>query len=411
MRQRLTSLGRRGFTLVELMVALIIAAIVMGGVYMLYENSTAAFRVQNQLSDLFQNVRFGAEHLRRDLERTGFLATANSDRDTAVCLNGADLPLYGVIIRREAEDFPTQDSVWEPAFNRNVLPTSITLFGDFWSRGAFRVSRVSRAQSRIFLDPNFYYDDNGDGSDDAADVPPSVVLEAWFRVGRLVRLVNREGLEMYLEVAAFTPGAGAVEPFITVVEAIPLANDGNGGCGIEGEGTGAQVNPVGYVRYRISQDTRVDAPEDKFDMVREELDPDDRTTIVPQSQLAIAEYAVDLQFYDFVFDEGLQDSPSLNVISGATGSFPNVEFVVALGGGGRLGGRPDTDLERLRALTFKLSVRTPEEDPYVTFLPRTNRWARLTSFDVNPTLMGAARVRSVASRLVLENYLMRNILP
>jgi len=327
-----------------------------------------------------------------------------------VCYNAATLPLHGVIIRREAEDFPRQQSVWEPANNRNVLPTSITLFGDFWSRGSFRVSRVETAQSRIYIDPSFYYDDNGDGNNNANDMPPNVVLESWFRVGRLVRFVNTEGFELYFEVAAFTTANGATEPFVTVVGPIPSAAT-NAGCGVAGEGTGSEINPVGYIRYRISQDTRTNAAPSKYDMVREELDPDDRTTIVPQSQLAIAEYAVDLQFFDYVFDEGLAEAPSLNVISGTTGSFPNVQFVVGLGGGGRLGGQPDTDVERLRALTFKLSVRTPDEDPNVAFIPRTNRWARLTTFDVNTVAIGAARVRSVARRIIFENYLMRNILP
>ena len=400
--------ARRGFSLVELMVALVIASIVMYGVYMLYENSSAAFRVQNQLTDLFQNVRFGAEHLKRDIERVGFLATSNSDVDASVVDNQAARPLYGLIVRRDGEDNPLTDTVHEPTINQKIYPTSITLFGDFWSRGAFRVHSVSGA--RIEIDGEFYYDENTDGFDTAADMPDSLVLTDWFRVGRLVRWVNSNDEEFYYAVIAFSDTGGGPAgnwPVITLNDAIPQAAPGV--PGVTGFGTETEINPVGYLRYRIAQDTRADAPADKYDLIREELSPDD-FSVVPRTQLAIAEYAVDLQFYDFVFDEGTHDVPRLNQISDGS-AYPNVERVVSLGGTGRLGDVANPVPHRLRALTFKLSVRTPDEDPNLAHIPRQDRYQRLRTFDAQPTAQGASRVRSVGGRIVLENFLLRNLLP
>jgi prepilin-type N-terminal cleavage/methylation domain-containing protein len=395
---------RRGFTLVELLVAMVIAAIVMYGVYMLYEQSTSAFRVQNQLTDMQQQLRFGLEQVKRDIERAGFLSTSNSAVDGDVCLNATGAPLRGIIVRRDAEE--GWDTTHLPGSNQNVLPSSVTLFGDFWSPGPFRVFSV--AGNQLVLDGNFWYDGN--------TFPTNDVIRAWFPQGRLVRFVTQAGWELYLTVQAVLPGgggpAGANWPVLVLQQSIPTVYASDG-CGVMGTGNGALVNPVGYVRYRIAQDTRANTPADKYDLIREELRADDPVTgIVPQSQLTIAEYAIDLQLYDFMFDETLDRSvPQVTRIS-VSGAYEDVTQVVAVGGGGRLSAADSTaDPHRLRAVTLLLSVRTPDEDPNVAFRPRQNRFARLTTFEVDPQRGGAARVRTLSTRVMLNNFLMRNLIP
>jgi len=394
----------RGFTLVELLVAMVIAAIVMYGVYMLYEKSTSAFRVQNQLTDMQQQLRFGLEQLKRDMERAGFLATSNSPIDGDVCLNAAGAPLRGIIVRRDAEE--GWDTTHLPSNNSYVQPSSVTLFGDFWTPGPFRVYYVS--ENQVVLDANFWYD--------GQPFPDMQVLQTWFTQGRLVRFVTQAGWELYIGVQGVTAAAGgpagAGWPALVLDQSVPTVYSSDG-CGIMGTGNGALVNPVGYVRYRIAQDTRANAPADKYDLIREELTASDPVNgIVPQSQLTIAEYAVDLQLYDFMFDETLtRSTPQVTRISNP-GVYEDVTTVSAVGGGGRLSfDDPSADPHRLRAVTLLLSVRTPDEDPMVAFRPRQSRWQRLTTFEVDAVRGGAARVRTLSSRVMLNNFLMRNLIP
>ncbi len=394
--------GKKGFTLVELMVALVVASIVLYGVYMLYEKSSSAFRVQNQIADLVQSLRFGAEHLKRDMARAGFQSTTNSETDPAVCFNEAAMPLLGLIIRRDGEIDPIDSTVWNPGVNPNILPTSVAMLGDFWSRGAFITGRVSGSQ--VELNRGYYYDPGDDGVLDSAAFPSDDVLEYWFREHRMLRLVTQSGQEMYYRIQSFSPDGGGPAgtwPVVTLNQAVPIAFDGTG-CGVEGEGTGLLVNPVGYVRYRIARDVRPEAPDGKYDLVREELDPDTLDP-VPRTMLVISEYAVDLHFYDFIFDDGTRLQPSLTRIS-AVDAWLDSTSVSGAGGEGRLGWSVGPEPDRLRSLTMKLSVRTPTEDPNNPHRLRTGRFAPLETFMVDPLRDGSARVRSAATRVMLNNF-------
>ena len=64
-------LNRKGVTLIELMVALVISAIVIGAIYRLFIAQTKAYNVQDQVVEIQQNVRSAMETLLRDLRMTG----------------------------------------------------------------------------------------------------------------------------------------------------------------------------------------------------------------------------------------------------------------------------------------------------------------------------------------------------
>lgn len=63
---------KKGVTLIELLVALIIGGIIIGGVYRLFVAQTKAYTVQDQVVEVQQNIRSGMEFLLRDLRMTGF---------------------------------------------------------------------------------------------------------------------------------------------------------------------------------------------------------------------------------------------------------------------------------------------------------------------------------------------------
>lgn len=64
----------RGFTLVEILVAITLSMILMAGVIQIYISSKESFRVQNELASLQENQRIALEFMRNDVARAGFSA-------------------------------------------------------------------------------------------------------------------------------------------------------------------------------------------------------------------------------------------------------------------------------------------------------------------------------------------------
>ena len=64
--------NQKGVTLIELLVALVIAAITLAGVYRVFISQTRSYAVQDQVMEVQQSVRSAMEILLRDLRMTGF---------------------------------------------------------------------------------------------------------------------------------------------------------------------------------------------------------------------------------------------------------------------------------------------------------------------------------------------------
>lgn len=62
----------RGFTLIELMVAMVLSLFLMGGVILMYFSSKAAYLDSNQMSRLQENIRFASDYMVRDIRNAGF---------------------------------------------------------------------------------------------------------------------------------------------------------------------------------------------------------------------------------------------------------------------------------------------------------------------------------------------------
>jgi len=63
---------QRGVTLIELLIALVIAAVVIASIYRLFIVQTRAYSVQDQVVEVQQTVRSAMEILLRDLRMTGY---------------------------------------------------------------------------------------------------------------------------------------------------------------------------------------------------------------------------------------------------------------------------------------------------------------------------------------------------
>jgi len=68
--QRMTN--KKGITLIELLVALVICGILIGGIYRVFIAQTKAYTVQDQVAEVQQNIRSATEIMVRDLRMAGF---------------------------------------------------------------------------------------------------------------------------------------------------------------------------------------------------------------------------------------------------------------------------------------------------------------------------------------------------
>lgn len=74
--------GQRGFSLVEIMIAVTLSLILMAGVSQIYLSSKQSFRMQEALSRVQENGRFALEFLSRDIRMADFWGCANFDNVT-----------------------------------------------------------------------------------------------------------------------------------------------------------------------------------------------------------------------------------------------------------------------------------------------------------------------------------------
>lgn len=376
--------GRRpadaGITLIELLVAVVLSVVLMASIYYIYSITTRSHRVQGEVMMAMEQARFGLDQIRRDIAAAGFMGTPNSARDTNVCpKTDPDPPIRGIQFQRVGDVAPG---------NPNVTPSAVILFGAYFS-------------------PNVFFTDHIAGSDvffqwaglPALNTMPQTqtAFEDTFRPGRYLRIVNAEQYESYYVIQRATWASNPAQRKVTLARTPPVSTPPDY-CGVQGFAVGLETSVAGYVRYRLATDTRV-ANGTKVDLVREEWDALNQVWV---QRLVIAEYAADLQFYDFARDAGSLTTPQILFDR-------NVEDIVSSGGTGRYGNDVTATPERLRFVTAKLTMRTVFEDPATRFVPRPSAHAPFDTYEVDTTVTGAARVVSLASRVGLKAFLVRNV--
>ena len=67
-----STLNKKGVTLIELLIVLVISGIVIGGIYKVFIAQTRAYTVQDQVAEVQQDVRGAMEIIVRDVRMAGF---------------------------------------------------------------------------------------------------------------------------------------------------------------------------------------------------------------------------------------------------------------------------------------------------------------------------------------------------
>jgi len=380
------SSSSRGFTLTELMVVLVIAIIGMTGILTMFSQSAKSVDVLDQHLASQRQLRFATEAVKRDLRLAGFLCTPNSMVDANQCPNPATTP--GIYPLRAVSIKIGNGFIHEPSFNKNIIPSSITLLGDFSGGQLFETKEIDTSTDSVTLRDN--------------DSTPKT-LEEWeliFRKNRTLRVTNTEQYDFYLPISQTNFASKTIYLDGSIPEASPPNN-----CGVLGFGTGYAVNVIYHIRYRIMEDVR---GRSQTILVREDLEADGQTPI-PATRMIVAENIVDLNFYDFIFDMGSATTPDLRRAA-TMSDLINGNTVVNLSGGGMLGVfGSNSHPEHLRALTIKLTACGRQQNPDMFFQPRVNASAPIYTFKVQKEMAGSVRCMSAASRVQIRSLMVRNL--
>jgi len=361
------------------LVALVVAIILVTIVYSMYIRGAKTYRVQNMSLQMQSQARFALEHLRRDVTNAGFNATINTNIDQNMCQKPANT-LRAITLTQDKSGL---SPVTENPF---VSPLAITLLGDYAGDGQvfFTTSVVGNT---VTLQDGY-----------KSEVTQTMFEEIFATDNnRFLRIVDKDQYELLIPVAGNSYDNGT----ITLATSPPVRSKTQA-CGIQGFGEGLEVNSAQFIRYKLTQDTRPNARAGKWDLIREEV-KNDGTTAVADTMLIIAEHVVDLNAYDFAFDDD------------TTGLRPNISFtpfssdVLDSTGTGTLGATASARPQDLRLLTLKVTVRSGDEDPELLHKPRQAANGPIWTFDPEPQLQGACRTVTLTSRVLLQTLAVRNV--
>lgn len=409
-----THAHRRGFTLVELLVSIVLVAIVAIATFQFMSSISTVFSVQEQVTDAQSNVRFAMDTVTGDAKRAGYLGTANMAREVGavteedgICPNPTGLAMSRITaVRVENDD--SNAEVFTDLDNRFIEPDALTVVGAFSQDEALPVDSVvnntlnlNQAQLERIL---------GGGSAEAN----RLLFNNLFRPRRLVRV--------------WKSGAPAQLTYITSVQwddgGLPIVNTnrlvttGNAQCGIEGVAAqGYKVAVLEIIRYHVAQDP---SDERKMDLMRSELDPttgrilsiDIGGSSYPNS-VPVAEYLADFQ----VWADGDIRSDINNDVLPVLSDDKLGDDQGGLKFNYLEGNLPSQDRwHRVRSLHIQIAVRTKGEDSRWLHRPREVArqdggvvYGPLVSVNLTPSKVGAARVVSMTNTVEVSNLTFRNL--
>ncbi len=135
---------QRGLTLVEIMVALTIGMVLLGGVITILVSSQQTHRVNEALARIQENSRFAFQLLSRDIRMAGYMGCAGEGTVPVNTLNSATDYLWN--FNQPIQGFEAAGSSWTP-----VLSTEIT--SPMNGRDILVIRGVDGADTRVIQHP------------------------------------------------------------------------------------------------------------------------------------------------------------------------------------------------------------------------------------------------------------------
>lgn len=317
----------RGFTMVELLAAMAAGMMVAMGAFTFARAATRSFQQEARVANATSAVLLGFRRLSADVQRAGFLATPNIQREFRweqdICEDPSAAPLAFkdlASIRLERGGTYVGNGLTPTVDLANqVAPDRLTLTGSFDTTEMFFVSHVNATGGNSVVVQ--LMQNSGAVSravQPGANGQPS--LGTSIQVGRIGRLIDTAGMIHFGVITAVAVNAGAA-PQITLGGSPQIAVQGTAyagtlkpGCkGVPFNSVGALFSVVNRVVYEVrdlrndpayaalypapnsvsTDDAAADPPKSRHELVRYEIGVDG-AQLGPNE--VVAEYAVDFRF-------------------------------------------------------------------------------------------------------------------
>lgn len=404
----------RGYTLVELLVAMLITSITVVALYQVSRSATETFNQQQRAAEMQLRLRFAMETLRADIARAGFMMSPNTATDPRVCPRPM-IPLQALeVIHDTTAVIPLASE------NTFVRPARLRMIGNYTSLDEYRVAGISGTTVTL-----------QNQTPQWANVDSAAEMERIFLgptgARRLLRITSNTGGVQFVQVTGVTwqSSNGTVLPTLTVTPSPTLIGEGAGigaQCGVSGLDVGATVAPLIMVEYDISNlyndgnqraRHRETYPADdavarlKTDLVRREYNVQPARVENLGATRVVGEYAVDFDL-GVALDDGIPSGsltgpPAIRTLAAGDatidtvlGSVENFGISTALP-------------QRARSLIVRLSIRDRDQDPNFGWVQRGSAADPLTRLRVFNDRPGAARVRTITTEVALPNLALRNL--
>lgn len=386
-------LSRRGFTLVELMISVILMAIVVVAIYSFFTAMSSVFYTQEQIVDTQGSLRFALDFVSKDARRAGYLGTPDATSDPLICPKPAAAPV-GVTysaVRIINED--VQASVYGAGDTNGVVyPDTLYLMGSYVVGEPFPLDGLTTTGARLNgQQASRILGGGGDGENQD-------IFDAVFLQDRLVRITGPNNYSQlgYVSGSTWNP----VQPQVTLTGLV--GQTGNTGCGIQGlSGQNYEMSVLSIYRYQVRQS---DTDTARSDLMRGEINPRNGA-LFEGSEISVLDYVVDFQAW-VDMDTGLGSQPNMvrDLVPGD--DIGNVTW-----------SQTTNNWQSARVLYLSLSARTPREDPTLFHEPRLSNnggnngeiFQPLLSFNLDEDVEGAAHVITQSTSVELSNLTLRNL--
>jgi len=394
-----------GFTLIELMIALVAGAFAVAAVYYLNGVSSRAFSEQMRVSETQMSLRSAMEQLRRDFSRAGYLSTPDSNispscggtvgagssrrvRAVQVTYDGSNTGDAATLLGAPATNKTRTDAVdlWGNyatadaylADNNLSTPNSITFQAD---TEAFR---------RSFYDPQT-------GNLPAKYNP--IRFSQVFAPGRMVRIEHAR-LYFYRDIILPTPGAGtAASPASVSFATLPSCFEPT---------AWSAISPMVHYQFRVESDATADLARLKVPTASAMLGSR-RTMLVRREVRDSSSATPEAGTSHLLLDYAVEFAVDAVINSSAAGLRPNWTFSQ----NDAVTTQSQNGPAAFRSLLVTLTARSPETDPKLPTMDRT-RFNVANTFNspllmfrvIDPaqaTIVMNARVRTLRSEIFLHN--------
>lgn len=430
---------RRGFTLVELMISLVMGLIIALAAVSLARTATDTFYEQARISGVEAAIRTASERFRSDLSRASFMSTPNIRRDPKVARDPS-AAAYHVPSLRDLQGIRIEKAAMRThdlSVRNGVTPHDVYIAGNLTTNDVYRgifysedsgcaASGGSGASIRLTraADPAVRRLFNGEEDVNAQRIATEIAFLPHRRLqppldpdtySHAVQVMDMRGCFHYLEVCGVVNGPTAGTVILQLTGGKGLLNTtetGNDVCGARLMEEVA-IAPIQRVRWSLGTESAatlatgrydpvLDGPDGqkKLNLQRQVLAADGVTPVGPPE--LVAEYGVDLKL-GLMIDNSTTATPSLLDVD-----FEAEDDVFKTWGAAvSTITTPNVGPQRIRSVRYRLAFRTSFADRTSDLAmpggrPYMARYCMLPGSPGSPCTT-FSRVRTVISEVALVN--------